>query len=224
MEGAILRSLGWLWAVLLFIALNVILQPGPLNRRSPGRFVATLFGLFRMATDRRTRENHALEHATINVLEERFSQGLVVFVGLARPNGFYLRGPANVALVEEAAGEALRRLAAGEGRLALRRQCGTSIFAANVLLSVVVLFVLLGLGRHDLLEVLLWLGAANLAGPAFGRFIQGHLTTSRPRLGLTIRRVTGRPVMAGFLGRSASVVPMELFVETGMGTGGEVRR
>ncbi len=224
MGDAILHSLGWLWAILLFVALNVVLQPGPLSWRSPRRFLATLLGLARMTMDRRMRENHALEHATINVLEQRFSQGPVFFVGRARPDGFYLRGPANVALVEEAAWEALRRLSAGEGRLALRRQCGTSIFAANLLLSAVVLFVLLGLGRRGPLEVLLWLAAANLAGPVFGRFVQSHLTTTRPGRNLSIRRVIGQPVMAGFFGRSASVVPMDLFVETVRGKAGEGKR
>ncbi|MHB0885430.1 MAG: DUF6391 domain-containing protein [Bacillota bacterium] len=166
------------------------------------------------------RENHALEHATINVLEQRFSQGPVFFVGRARPDGFYLRGPGNLEMIEDAAGEALRRLSAGEGRLALRRQCGTSIFAANLLLSAVVLFILLGLGRSGPLEVLLWLAAANLAGPIFGRLVQSHLTTSRPGAELSIRRVVGQPVMAGFLGRVASVAPMDLFVETGRGPAG----
>jgi len=213
-DGSTREALGWLWAIFLFVIVNLILQPGPLNRHSPRRFAATLWGILRLVGDRRTRQNHALEHATINVLEERFGRQ-AVFIGLARPNGFYLRGPASPALIEEAAGEALSRLRAGETRLALRSQCGTSVFAANLLLSVAVLIALLGLGRRNPLEAALWLGAANLAGPAFGRLAQRWLTTDRPGLDLTIRRVTGRPVMFGFLGRAATVLPMDFFVETG---------
>ncbi|MHB8927021.1 MAG: DUF6391 domain-containing protein [Bacillota bacterium] len=220
MDGTILRSLSWLWAALLFIAINVVLQPGPLNWRSPRRFVATLIGLTRLVADDRMRQNHALEHATINVLEDRFGRERVAFIGLARRDGFYLRGPATPALIEEAAWEALSRLSAGEGRLALRPQCGTSVFAANLLLSVTVLIALLGLGRRSPLEVFLWLGAANLAGQRFGRAVQERLTTALPGPDLTVRRVTGRPVMAGFFGRAAAIVPMDFFVETGPGTGG----
>ncbi len=198
--------------MLLFVAVNLVLQPGPLTWRSPARFLTTLVGLGRLAVDRRTRENHALEHATINVLEERY--GRIPLVGLARRDGFFIRGPATAEIVAEASAEALRRLAGGDRRLALRRHCGTSLFVANLLTSAVVLIILLGIGKRGPTEVLVWLGLANLAGPFFGAAVQRGLTTALPFRGLTIVRVTGRPFMAGFIGRTGVAAPMDFEVET----------
>ena len=48
--------------------------------------------IVKIATDRRVRKNHSLEHATINVLEEQYGRTLRVG-GLAHSNGFSLSGP-----------------------------------------------------------------------------------------------------------------------------------
>ncbi len=163
-------------AALIFILGNVVLLPlwvaasslaGALS--APGQFL-------RVARSRRLRQNHALEHATLNVLEERY--GPQRLSGFAREEGFVLRGFANPEVVRAAAEEGLARLKSGERRLAIHDRCGTSIAAANLVTSILLLVVLLGLGRLSLLNVVLAMLLAQLAGPVLGRLAQRFLTTT----------------------------------------------
>jgi Domain of unknown function (DUF6391) len=77
------------------------------------------------------RRNHALEHATIVVMMEREPQRR--FNGFSTDEGFFVQGVRSTEEVDSAAREALRRLRAGEKRLAVHRNCGTTIVAANLL-------------------------------------------------------------------------------------------
>ena len=97
------------------------------------------------------RRNHALEHATIVVMMER-EPGRKLN-GFSTDDGFFVQGVRSISEVESAAREALRRLQNGEKRLAIHRNCGTTIVAANLLAAV---FFLVTLG------VFLYLGVGNL--------------------------------------------------------------
>ena len=71
-----------------------------------------------------TRRNHALEHATIHILSNRFpDKGLA---GHSNPTGFFLIGDLPTADVREAVIEALARLQNGEHNLAIHEGCGTN--------------------------------------------------------------------------------------------------
>jgi hypothetical protein len=98
------------------------------------------------------RRNHALEHATIVVMMER-EPGRKLN-GFSTDDGFFVQGVRSIAEVESAAREALRRLRNGERRLAIHRNCGTTIVAAN-LLAAIFFLVALGLG-------ILYLGGSYL--------------------------------------------------------------
>jgi Domain of unknown function (DUF6391) len=89
------------------------------------------------------RRNHALEHATIVVMMER-EPGRKLN-GFSTDEGFYVQGVRSIAEVESAAREAIRRLHSGERRLAIHRNCGTTIVAANMLAAIFFL-VAIGLG------------------------------------------------------------------------------
>ena len=89
------------------------------------------------------RRNHALEHATIVVMMER-EPGRKLN-GFSTDDGFFVQGVRSISEVESAAREALRRLQSGEKRLAIHRNCGTTIVAAN-LLAAIFFLVALGLG------------------------------------------------------------------------------
>jgi hypothetical protein len=89
------------------------------------------------------RRNHALEHATIVVMMER-EPGRKLN-GFSTDDGFFVQGVRSISEVESAAREAMRRLQNGEKRLAIHRNCGTTIVAAN-LLAAVLFLVTLGLG------------------------------------------------------------------------------
>ncbi len=56
--------------------------------------------------------------------------------GFSTDDGFFVQGVRSMEEVESAAREALRRLRAGEKKLAVHRNCGTTIVAANLLVAV----------------------------------------------------------------------------------------
>jgi hypothetical protein len=87
------------------------------------------------------RRNHALEHATIVVMMEREPRRMLN--GFSTDDGFFVQGVRSISEVESAAREAMRRLQNGEKRLAIHRNCGTTIVAANLLAAI---FFLVALG------------------------------------------------------------------------------
>jgi hypothetical protein len=89
------------------------------------------------------RRNHALEHATIVVMMEREPGRRLN--GFSTDDGFFVQGVRSLAEVESAAREAIRRLQNGERGLAIQRNCGTTIVAAN-LLAAVFFLAALGIG------------------------------------------------------------------------------
>jgi uncharacterized protein DUF6391 len=86
------------------------------------------------------RRNHALEHATIAVMMER-EPGRKLN-GFSTDDGFFVQGVRSISEVESAAREAMRRLQNGEKRLAIHRNCGTTIVAANLLAAILFLVAL----------------------------------------------------------------------------------
>src|ERR687896_1786288 len=84
-----------------------------------------------MFGNRILRRNHALEHATTVVMMER--EPGRKFNGFSTDDGFFVQGVRSTEEVDSAAREALRRLRAGEKKLAVHRNCGTTIVAANLL-------------------------------------------------------------------------------------------
>jgi hypothetical protein len=80
------------------------------------------------------RRNHALEHASIAVMMEREPGRR--FNGFSTDEGFFVQGVRSIEEMDSAAREALRRLRTGEKKLAIHRNCGTTIVAANLLAAV----------------------------------------------------------------------------------------
>ena len=91
------------------------------------------------------RRNHALEHATIVVMMER--QPGRKFNGFSTDDGFFVQGVRSLEEVDSAAREAIARLKDGERKLAIHRNCGTTIVAAN-LLAAVFFLAALGIGLY----------------------------------------------------------------------------
>jgi len=140
----------------------------------------------------RIRRNHALEHATIHILSRRFVN--TTLVGRSDVGGFYLFGDVPGAAVAEAAGEALRRLRAGEHRLSIHPNCGTNLLTAGVLGAGAAFTALYGsrgarqrLGRLPL-AVLLGAAAMAVAQP-LGTALQRTVTTQADPQGLRIHEV-----------------------------------
>ncbi|GBD16513.1 hypothetical protein HRbin26_01411 [bacterium HR26] len=175
--------------------------------------------LLRLLRDRRLRRNHALEHATINVIEERYGPSRLT--GMARPDGFLIRGGAPAGLVLEAAQEALERLRAGERRLAIHPRCGTTLVASQLVLALTFLGVLLLTRQLTLWPFLAGILAAGLLGPRLSPWLQRWVTTDARVGSLAITGIEVQPWSAQ-LGWAALVMPGSLFVRTAQaGTPGE---
>lgn len=137
--------------------------------------VAVPLSLWQTFTDNKVRKNHALEHATANVLEERYR---IKVGGMAFKNGFQLYGPLpSPAVLTEAAREALTRLRNGETSLALHPRCGTSLAVGQFLNALVFLIVFLFMHHFTLVEILIYLLFSMLLAQPLGLLTQKYLTT-----------------------------------------------
>ena len=76
---------------------------------------------------RATRQNHALEHATLQLLAERGA--LTEGAGVSDPGGFTLLGDMNLPDTERAVTDALAALQDGQSHLAIHPQCGSNLMA-----------------------------------------------------------------------------------------------
>jgi hypothetical protein len=147
------------------------------------RAVGTLFvyprQLKNMFGNRILRRNHALEHATIAVMMEK--EPARKFNGFSTDEGFFVQGVRSIGEVDSAAREALRRLRAGEKKLAVHRNCGTTIVAANLLAAVFFLSALilgLYLGWDVYLLILGGIVLSLLLRVPLSLFLQLFVTTN----------------------------------------------
>ncbi len=131
---------------------------------------------YKIATNKRVRKNHAIEHATINVLEEtgRYSN----LSGLSKEDGFFIRGPLEPTTIERAARVALARLKNGETELVVHKRCGTTMATINFIAAITFIALLLITGYLSFLNVLLSLVVATILGPILSPTVQRHITTS----------------------------------------------
>jgi hypothetical protein len=134
----------------------------------------------------RVRRNHALEHATINILSQQHGRLRVV----ARSSlwGFYIYGDVPTDKVIVAAQEGLRRLKAGQRQMAIHPTCGTNLVIAGILAGTGAFLALGGLSkkkkpegffRHLARLPLVWTAAVAgimLAQP-LGPLLQAYVTT-----------------------------------------------
>ena len=137
----------------------------------------------------RLRRNHALEHATMHVLGERY-RGLRL---VARSSlwGFYIYGNVPTEAVIAAAQEGLQRLKAGQYHYAIHPNCGSNLVVAGVLAGLGAFVALGGLaGRpRDRLQQLVRLPLAFTAATLgivlaqpLGLALQARVTT-QPNVG-----------------------------------------
>jgi hypothetical protein len=135
--------------------------------------------LLNLPAVRRTRRNHALEHATITILATRLRN--LRMAGRSDAGGFVLIGDAPTESIEQAAEDALHRLNRGEHRLAIHPNCGTNLVTSALMTSLAAMLGLLGAERRDwfgrlpLVMLLVMLGGI-LALP-LGNSLQKHVTT-----------------------------------------------
>ena len=137
----------------------------------------------------RTRQNHALEHATVAILLDRGARGPLA--GLASPTGFHLYGSFSTEEVSAAASEALKRLRDGERELAVSPYCGTNL-VVGALLAGVLSGIIMGRAKSRArglpLAMAAIIGAMGLRRP-LGKLLQRHFTTLAHVEGMEIASV-----------------------------------
>jgi hypothetical protein len=154
-------------------------------------------GLFNIPFVARTRRNHALEHATIHLLNQRYPT--LRLVGWSTPAGFYVYGHIPTVEIRQAVNDALTRLRSGESHLAIHPRCGTNLVTAGALVGLTAFLAMLP-GDHPSrrsrlpLIVLLSTLALMLSQP-LGLVVQERITTDA-HLGQTLGVVIERG-MAG---------------------------
>jgi hypothetical protein len=130
-----------------------------------------------------TRRNHALEHATMHVLNRRFP--VLHLVGWSSPSYFYIYGDVPAEAVQSAVHEALARLHRGETHLAIHPRCGTNIVTAGLVVGLTSFLAMLPGDDRDrrtrLPLVLLLSTLALLLAQPLGSAVQQRITTD-PRL------------------------------------------
>ncbi len=138
-----------LFLLILFVAflfvMFLLLLPVLYSLQAVGSLFVYPRQLKNMFGNKTLRRNHALEHATIVVMMEREPGRR--FNGFSDDDGFFVQGVRSKEEVDSAAREAARRLRAGEKKLAVHRNCGTTIVAAN-LLAAFFFLVALGVGLY----------------------------------------------------------------------------
>lgn len=150
-----------------------------------------------------TRKNHALEHATMTVLAERYKG--VRMMGHSSPAGFVLMADLPTEIVTEAVLEAKRRLENGEPNLAVHPNCGTNMAVSSLAGSVAAFGVLGLLSRKGKNAWWHYLVAMAFAVPAFllakplGPKLQKSVTTDFETQDVAIQMVTSQKTANSFV-------------------------
>ena len=164
-------------AIVFFFTITLIFIPYGFTMYSLVTIFTVPQQILNIARNKDIRRNHALEHATSNILEKYAGRTLSIS-GIAQKNGFIISGLRNPDLIFEAAQEGLRLLKQGECYLAIHGRCGTSIAIANFTAAVIFLLILILTGYFSILSIIISLIFANMLGRYLGTLIQKYFTTS----------------------------------------------
>ncbi len=143
-----------------------------------------------------TRKNHALEHATMTILTERYKG--VRMLGHSSPAGFFLVADLPTEIVTDAVLEAKRRLENGEPNLAVHPNCGTNMAVSSLVGSAAAFSVLGLLSKKGQNAWWHYLVASAFAVPAFllakplGPKLQKSLTTDSAMQDIAVQLVTSQ--------------------------------
>ncbi len=137
----------------------------------------------------RVRRNHGLEHATINILSQRFPSRPLA--GYSFPGGFFILGNVPTAELREAAVQALARMSNGERQLAIHEHCGTNYVASGAVAGLLAWLGMAGArSRRDQVERLPLAVALAILGlilsQPLGPAIQARITTSGDPEGMSL--------------------------------------
>jgi hypothetical protein len=144
------------------------------------------FNLLSLGPVSHVRRNHALEHATLQVLAR--TNPFLRLAGYSNVGGFWVVGDISTDMLAVAVQEALARLRAGEIGLAIHPNCGTNFVASGFLAGLAAWVSMLGTGsgfrrKAERLPIVIGLVTLTiiLANP-IGPLLQAKITT-QPNIG-----------------------------------------
>ncbi len=150
------------------------------------------------------RQNHALEHATIVLLNKRHPE--VRLSGVSFAAGFFVFGDVATDEVRAAAEQALGLLRGTQPELAIHERCGTNLAVAGMLTGLSAMTVSRMRKPYSTFNnVILASTAALVAARPLGLLVQKYVTTRTP--GPTMRVTGVRRLM--FLGAPAHFISTE---------------
>ena len=137
----------------------------------------------------RTRRNHGLEHATINILSQRFPS--LRLAGYSFPGGFFILGDLPTEELREAVFQALVRMNNGECTLAIHEHCGTNYAASGFVASLLAWLAMAGAKskreKAERLPVVIAVVTLGLIySQPLGPLLQQRVTTSGDPQGMSI--------------------------------------
>jgi hypothetical protein len=137
----------------------------------------------------RIRRNHGLEHATINILSQRYPYRRLA--GYSFPGGFFILGDIPTADLREAVIQALARMNNGERTLAIHEHCGTNYVVSGFVTGLLVWLGMAGAkSKRDKVERLPLVIALATFGfilsQPLGPVLQQRVTTSGDPQGMSV--------------------------------------
>ena len=125
---------------------------------------------------RRTRQHHAIEHATLHLLAARHPDRRMA--GLSDPFGFTIVGAPNPEAVRRAVSDAMLRLNAGESHLALHPNCGTNLVVSSFVVTALALIGFRGRGMFldRFARAMLLVVVGLIVAQPLGHQVQRHTT------------------------------------------------
>jgi len=159
---------------------------------------------------RKTRRNHAFEHATAHFMARKVKNLRVS--GVSSPFGFFLMHNGTVAEGEKAAEDALAALKGGTHQLAIHPNCGTNLVTAGAMTTLVGLLFLGGRSwkKINLSRTLLFMMLAVYFSQPLGMKVQEHITTKGDPGEMEIQTIHTETVNFPIWGRTLNI----LFVGT----------
>lgn len=144
----------------------------------------TKFSLSRLAKAlpvSRIRRNHALEHATLQILSAKYPH--LRLAGYSTPGGFWVIGNITTEDLQLAALEAQTRLKNGESLLAIHPNCGTNFAASGIIAGAAAWLSMLYVGhgfrqKWERLPIVISAVTISLiVAQPIGPYLQEHFTT-----------------------------------------------
>jgi hypothetical protein len=151
------------------------------------------FNLLTWGPVSRTRRNHALEHATIQILG--LKNPFLKLAGYSTPDGFWVAGDISTDSLCLAVEDALTRLRGGEFGLAVHPNCGTNFVASGFLAGIAAWLGMQGTGtsfrrKLDRLPLVISLVTVVLIlAVPLGPYLQTNVTTEPKIGGLKVIRI-----------------------------------